>query len=210
MRPTPRLNIPRKQDVRNDTAYYIFDKKESLRYRTELSHVRSKYDMMDDPIYAQNKEDYMSSTRSIIEVYGPIIDMVDYYMEGATVIIADTTTAVTVYERIEAHLDAHTTAILKDKLYNIKDDFEVFEHLVSFGLQFWERVKLHYSQSGKDVISSTAIEAMLSSRPTFMNKVSSGDEPVEKKSTVLEPLPPLLEKLNRLEALYNRDRRRGY
>lgn len=208
MRPTPRPELTRsKRTTRKDSAYFIFDKKESLRFRTNLSHVRMKHGATDDPIYAKTRDDYMATSTVLLDVYGPVIDMVDYFMEGAVVVIPDTAVAVKVYERIDNHLDAHISAMIKYKMYNVKEDFESFTYMTEFALSLWQRVNAYYKSKGKDV-SATPIQAMLASRPTFM-LTSEQSQQTAKRNDPEKEIPPILEKYNRLERLFIQDRGRG-
>lgn len=210
MRPSVNPDIVRAkaQPARNDTAYLIFDKGASLLYSTNFSHIRMKNGMADDPIYAETESSYVQATKSLMDLYGPIIDMVDYFMEGATIQIKNTLDVVTIYERIENHLDAHIQAMVRIKLYSTNDSFETFSHLTEFALSLYPRVR-QYRLDNKVELDGPSVKRLVSARPTFMSMKGKdthleerGSEPKQEK----QEIPSVITKYNSLERIYNQGR----
>lgn len=109
---------------KGSTAYYLFSKKCQYSFMVNNVHFKMNNGTSGMPIaYSGNRRDIEAIQNQMIAVQGTIIEMSDYYTDGAHLAITDSKVALEVYNRILAHMDAHFVAMRTDRMYEApKDD----------------------------------------------------------------------------------------
>lgn len=192
-------NTPR----RTDTAYYIFDKDNILPYRVSIIHHRMKYGASNDPILGLERRQVSEYSKELISVHGPVIDIVDYFIAGATLDIP-LQTMVELYDRIDKHLDAHIKSMREDPGYYIGDTFELFEQMVELCCTIFSRVDEVRKGNITSLTSDDPMTMLMKGRVSFMTMVTR-DTPVtqNKEETSKEKnVSPMVDKLERMRIYY--------
>lgn len=118
---------PKKSNAfRGSTAFYIFDKENQYPFLIDRVHFKMNNGTHAFPEYfgssARGVRSYDMS-KDLIPTYGTIIQMSDFYHDGAVISIRDKKVAADIYKRILAHMDAHLNAMRSDIHYIApKDD----------------------------------------------------------------------------------------
>lgn len=190
-----------KKRTRRDSAYFIFDRGAMVPFRVSVAHHKMKHGGIDDPILGARREDEEYNARQLISVAAPVMQLVDYFIEGATLDISYET-MVEVYQRIENHINAHMKAMRTSTNYYIGDTFHVFEHLVEFACQIYPRIR--EEKESRLATSDDPMTAMLSGRANFLTMIAKEKElqNEEKSDTPDAIVSPLKEKLERMQIHY--------
>lgn len=115
------------------TAYYIFDRANLHPFMVDLVHLRMKTGASEVPIvYNGSRRGLQQTLDQLVPVSGTIIDMSDYYRDGASLKIENPSVARTVYGHILRHLSAHLNAMRTDPAYELPED-NTLEELAEFG-----------------------------------------------------------------------------
>lgn len=120
--------------VRNSTAWYLFDKENRYLFKVDNLHFRAKNRRMNDPLVSNGSDyDMMRIGNEMIHTAGTIMEMVDYFIDGANIQFHDYKVPEDIYQRIGNHLEAHLEAMRTDIGYRppAPDDFR---HLAEFAL----------------------------------------------------------------------------
>lgn len=122
------IKVAPKSRNRNTTAYKLFDPACQHRFRVNNVHFRMANKTHDLPIGTSGtKGDLEQVMISMIPTRGTIIEMSDYYRDGAQLGFDDPKIAGIVYKDILTHLDAHLNAMRTDRLYVVPTDDTLIE-----------------------------------------------------------------------------------
>lgn len=193
--------------VRNDTAYYIFDRDNILPFRVGVMYHKMKYGSVNDPILGLERSQVNKFTNEMVSTHGPVIDLVDYFIEGATLDIPMDTMLIA-YDRIDRHLEAHARAMRESSSYFIGDTFEVFEQLVEFGTSIYLRIKDARESNRQSSTRDDPMASLMGGRASFMTMVSRDQKSIstsdedraelERKARIC----PLIDRLERMKTYY--------
>lgn len=197
------LVASKSNEQRKDTAFYIFDRGAQVPYRVSMAHHRAHNGAMGDPIMGyENQSKLDSLATQMIYVQSPVMEVVDYFMAGASLDISPETMEL-IYERIENHIDAHTKAMRERANYYIGDTFEVFEQLVEFAVSIYPRVKDYRDRHKKVDRNDDPFLRMVTGRANFMTILNREAVKIEQRDSKNGFQPcPLIDKLERMQLYY--------
>ena len=206
MKPVVNTKLLKSKDkvVRNDTAYFIFDRANLLPFRVSTIHQKMRYGGSSDPVLGMTKSQVSEYTKELVSVHGPVIDAIDYFIEGATMDISVETMAI-MYDRIDKHIDAHIKAMREDPGYYIGDTFQLFEQMVEFAVAIYPRMKEVRERNLASRTSDDPMKTLLGGRASFMTMVTrdmdltKGKKPEEKDKV---DVCPLVDKFERMKMYY--------
>ena len=113
----------KEKNNRGSTAYHIFDNECQYLFQVNNVHFRMNNITFDLPInYSGERKDLEQVMNMMISTRGTIINMSDYYRDGARLGFEDPKVAAEIYKRILTHLDAHLQAMRSDRMYQAPDD----------------------------------------------------------------------------------------
>lgn len=129
------FNIVKHSYVEKDTSEYIFSDNERLPFMVSTSHFTAKNKALHRPTVGSHQgQDQMEWFASqLIPTAGTVWQMVEYFVEGATISFATKNTAKVIYNRISDHFSAHIRAQRTDKMY-VSPDPEDFRKLAEFAM----------------------------------------------------------------------------
>lgn len=112
-----------KNPYEGSTAWHIFDKDNIYPFRVDRINFKMKNGTHNfSMVHEGNNKDLHQLNISLVPVMGTIIEMSDYYNDGACISIDDPEVALTVYKRILKHLEAHLRAMQTDIYYQPPND----------------------------------------------------------------------------------------
>ncbi len=118
---------------KEDTAYWIFDKAALYQYSVNNTHFRMVNGQGDLPIpYSGNRYDLERVLDEQITTIGRIIDMVNYFMDGASLGLSPKVSC-EVYKRIGDHLGRHSE-LMRSSLTYMMPNPEDFRNMAEFAL----------------------------------------------------------------------------
>lgn len=126
------IKYHKRNRLKGTTAYYIFDQDEKYNFKVDRVHFKMKGGTWQSGIvHDGSKRDLYQVQIALVSTAGPIIDISDYYSDGATISIEDPKTALRIYKRILDHLDAHMYAMRTNIHYEAPQD-NVLKELSEF------------------------------------------------------------------------------
>jgi hypothetical protein len=127
------FKIPKRKYIERDTADYIFSKDEQLNFNVDTAHFRAKNRSLHRPTVTSNpvEEEMNWIANQPVNTYGCVWDMVEYFIDGATLGFNDKSIAEIAYKRILDHFNAHIKAQRSDKMY-MPPDIEDFRMMGEF------------------------------------------------------------------------------
>lgn len=118
--------------LRGTTAYYIFDQDEKYQFKVDRVHFKMKSGTYQAGIvHSGSMKELRQVQIALVPTAGPIIDISDYYADGATISIEDPKVAIRIYKRILDHLDAHMHSMQTNIHYEPPQD-NVLKELSEF------------------------------------------------------------------------------
>lgn len=120
--------------VEKTTWYYMSNKLEQLLFGLSNPHFVARAGRMHTSIVTDGTtEDMNRINEQQIPTSGTVVEMIELFIEGATISFPEPRIAKIAYERILAHLDVHIKAAREDKMYEAPDP-EFFQYMTEFAM----------------------------------------------------------------------------
>lgn len=188
------INPAPKPRNKASTAYRLFDIACQHRFKVNNVHFRMANKTHDLPMGTSGeKKDLEQLLVSLIPTRGTIIQMSDYYRDGAQLGFDDPKVASTVYKDILAHLDAHLHAMRTDRLYEVPPD-DTLTELAMFATAIYDKACEADPKLQGEVFTSSFIDRLTSSRAF----ITVNKSPAKEVTTPKRP-PKSMERMDAIE-----------
>lgn len=176
------------------TATLIFDHLYSVEFKVNFSHLRMSNRMDDAPVVHSGRDDYERIVDDLVSTRGTVMQIVDYYIAGATVQLTPEV-AEMCYTRIENHIGAHIRAMQSSKHYQMPN-IEDFRQMTDFAMGIRELAMVANPQLDSHTLKMNIAKAF--TRPTFVRRS-------ERKRDVNEVPKPIksMDFIERFNEMYN-------
>lgn len=185
------------------TAYYLFDKDYQVLFNLDHASFRARNKTLNVSIVSDGSDDDMSRlTGEMIPTGGTIMQIVDLFVDGASISFSDNKIAADTYQRIVNHLEFHLREMRTNITY-VAPDAEDFKSMSEFATAIRPWAKEHNTDIDHMVVSSE-MRSALPVRPSFSYSLlktqeAAGEEvPAEatpKSVTRMDAIERYLEKL---------------
>lgn len=193
-RANPRPLVP----VEKTTWYYMSNKLEQLLFGLSHPHFVARAGRMHTSIVSDGTvEDMNRINEQQIPTSGTVLEMIELFVEGATISFPEPKIAKIAYDRILAHLDIHIKAAQQDKMYEAPDP-ELFQYMTEFAMMIRGIAKI----ADPDLDNPNAKKSIRRAHmalPRFSDSLRRMEEESREEEVKDEEVPAPLRKLDAVE-----------
>lgn len=191
----------KRKPVNKTTAYYLFNPDYKVVFTMDNVAFRARNNMLNLPIVGDGSStDFDRMAGEMIHTAGTIMEIVDLFIDGATIAFPDPRTAADCYRRIVDHLDYHLVA-MRTQLTYVPPDPQDFKNMSEFAtvIRPWAKA---FDTNIDNPTHSSSMRMALPVRPSFSYSMLKTEEvsetaapEVPRSMTRMDSIERMLEKL---------------
>lgn len=192
----PKLSLKAKNEFSGSTAWKIFDRENQYPFKVNQAHFRVVTGRHNVPLYGSSMKEQRYQENLLIDTRGTIIDMSDYFKNGATLSITSGQVAKEVYQAILRHLEAHLTALQTNIHYEPPED-DTLKELAEFATAIHYKALEVDPNVDQSQTASAGLSRLMSSRAFISLDISQSsvkpEVAVPKSVTKMDAIERFLE-----------------
>lgn len=178
--------------------YYLSNPTEQLLFGLNHSHFMQRARRMRTSLVTDGTvEDMDRINGQQIPTSGTVLEMIELFIEGATISFPEPNIANIAYKRILTHMETHQRAMREDKMYEAPDP-ELFQHMAEFAMKIRDIAKIA-DEHLDNPMARKSFTRTRQALPRFSDALRATEEKDRQPEVKQEDIPAPLRRLDAIE-----------